>query len=277
VRLLQSTSPEIAGCFESGHYLLVRRRGAKFHGLAGNLGILLFLWAGRAAGLPHAISYTGLFLIVWNLVLLWRSGLGRHNWVFLVCQERFYVRMFSPRSKAAARSSGPDVIVLDAAEVLSIGVQTRTIFVHGPKPKIVEGLVMEPEPAAGALVTAQFNQLSPPIGTCDPYREWFAGSKEGTLRIPWQFYRPALRPFLDQIELHFPKLTKSEVALPDLDLISAVNAREPERRRLLAEAKRMGYGAYCIHALWMNPIGASLYMRRSLKECVEYMTSVEAE
>ncbi len=169
------------------------------------------------------------------------------------------------------------MIALDVGEVLSVGIQTRTIFVHGPKPKIVEWLVVEPQPRAQIFVTAQFNHLSPPIGTCDPYREWFAGSVDGILRIPWQSYRPALRAFANQIELHFPKLTESEVTLPELDLISAVNAREPERRRLLAEAKRLGYGADCIRALWMNSVGSSLYTRRSLKESAEYMSNIEAE
>ena len=95
--------------------------------------------------------------------------------------------------------------------------------------------------------------------------------------IPWQLYSPALRVFVNQIELHFPNLTKAELKLPELDLISAVNKPDPERRRLLAEAKRMGYGADCLWALHRNSIGSSLYMRRSLKECIEYMANVEAD
>lgn len=274
--LLRSSSPELAGCFASGHYLLVRAPGAKFHGFAGNFGILVLRWAAWKADLPHAAPYAGLLLTVWNLVLLLRSALGRHNWVALVCQEKFYFRLFAPRSRKAGASE-PDVIVLDVREILSVGIQTRTIFVYGPKPRVIEWLVVEPEAGTRSLVVAQCNHLFPPIGTCDPYREWFAAPVEGILRIPWQSYRPALQAFVDQIELHFPKLTKGEVILPELDLISAVNAREPERRRLLAEAKRLGYGADCVRALWMNPIGSSLYTRRSLKASAEYMNNIEGE
>jgi hypothetical protein len=100
---------------------------------------------------------------------------------------------------------------------------------------------------------------------------------DGSLSIHWQSYRPALRGFVNQIELHFPKLTKSEVTLPELDLISVVNAREPERRRLLAEAKRMGYDGYFIQALWLNSIGSTLYTRRTLKESNAYMRNIETE
>ena len=105
----------------------------------------------------------------------------------------------------------------------------------------------------------------------------FRVEREGIIRIPWRSYRPHLRAFVNQIELHFPNLTKGERTLPALDLISAVNAPEPERRKLFAEFKRMGYGADCMWALYKNPIGSSLYMRRSLRECVEYMAQIEAD
>ena len=213
-------------------------------------------------------------LVSWNLILLLRGALGRQSWVFLSCGERFYIRLFSPMGRGAYESLELDVLTLELEEVESVRIQIRKIFVYGPKPKVTECLVIDLEPTARGLVA---ERLAPPVGTCDPYREWFAGSKDGIIWIPWKSYRPALRAFVKQIELHFPNLTRSELELPDLDLISAVNKPEPERRRLLAEAKRMGYGADCVWALHENSIGSSLYMRRPLKECIDYMANIEID
>ena len=73
------------------------------------------------------------------------------------------------------------------------------------------------------LVGAEGDRFTPPTAGCDPFRQWFSGSKEGIVSIPWQSYKPEVRALVKQIELHFPGLTKTEVTLPDLDLISAVN------------------------------------------------------
>lgn len=101
---------------------------------------------------------------------------------------------------------------------------------------------------------------------------------EGTIAIPWQHRRPALRKFAAQLELHFPGLVRPEVKHPELDLISAVHKREPERRKLLAEAKREGYGPDCLAALRLNSMGRSLSLQefRSLRRSAEYMAKVDA-
>jgi len=277
VKLLRSTSPEIARCFASGHYLLVRRPVPAFHGLAGNLGILALTFTARAANLAHALILGAGLLAAWNLILLWRGVLGRQSWVLLSSDGRFYIRLFSPLGRGAYKSSESEVIMLDLEEVASVQIQTRKLFVYGPKPKLTEWLVIEPKPAVRSLVADEFQRLAPPAATCDPRREWFSGSKDGIIWIPWQSYRPALRELVRQIELHFPNLTRSELKLPDLDLINASNMAEPERGQLLAKAKRMGHGADCIWALYRNPTGPPLYSRRSLEECIEYMAHIEAD
>ena len=70
-----------------------------------------------------------------------------------------------------------------------------------------------------------------------------------------------------------------EVKHPELDLISAVSKREPERRKLLAEAKRKGYEADCLIALRFNSMGPSFYFHefKSMQQAVEYMAKVDTE
>jgi hypothetical protein len=72
---------------------------------------------------------------------------------------------------------------------------------------------------------------------------------------------------------------QAEVKHPELDLISAVSKREPERRKLLAEAKRKGYGADCLAALRLNSMGPSLCFHefKSWRQVAEYMAKVDAE
>lgn len=88
-----------------------------------------------------------------------------------------------------------------------------------------------------------------------------------------------MHAFLDQVALLFPNLPVNEVKHPELDLISAVNKPDPERRKLLSEAKRLGYGRDCLLALYGSTFGGSLYQRRykTLRECAEYMASVNAD
>jgi hypothetical protein len=66
---------------------------------------------------------------------------------------------------------------------------------------------------------------------------------------------------------------------PELDLIHAVSRREPERRKLLAEAKRKGYGADCITALRLKTMGPTLYSHEfeSWQQAAEYMAKVDTE
>jgi hypothetical protein len=72
---------------------------------------------------------------------------------------------------------------------------------------------------------------------------------------------------------------QAEVKHSAPDLISAVSKGEPERRKLLAKAKREGYGADCLTALRLNSMGPSFYFHefKSLKQAAEYMAKVDAE
>jgi hypothetical protein len=164
VRLLQSDAPEIAACLSSGHYLIVRGSRAYFHGCLGNLVILGLIVLARSMDITHTLALGFALFVVWNLILHWRVVFGYQSWVFLGCEERFYIRVFRPLRPGAGQPE-EGVIALEAREVASISVQTREVFVHGPKPRIYEWLVIEPKPEARSFLAGQGEGFCPPGGT----------------------------------------------------------------------------------------------------------------
>ena len=170
---------------------------------------------------------------------------------------------------------------------------------HGPKPKVYQWLVVEPvqevrpsiadwfeqrgpfPPEVRPSAVDQFEDLGPPSpGFCPvpaadgSYRQWFTRCADGSVVVPWYQYRPGLEKFLKQIAARFPNLTIRPKVNTELDLISFVSKRDPERRRLLAQAKRMGFSNDCVHALY-SYTGPTLYSHRSLKQANEYMSAID--
>ncbi len=158
MRLLQSDAPEIQSCFSSGHYLIVRGGAAQFHGFVVNLAILVFVFTATAHGLFATLGAIGI-LVLWNLILIWRATFGYQNWVFLGSEERFYVRLFSCQGRAS--NLEPCVIALEVAEICSVSIQSRKVFVCGPKPKLYEWLAIEPDETTKSLLDSQSEQLAP--------------------------------------------------------------------------------------------------------------------
>jgi hypothetical protein len=163
VRLLQSDVPEIAACLASGHYLIVRGSRADFHGCLGNFAISGLIVLARSMDVAHALALGLTLLFVWNLILHWRVVFGYQSWVFLGCEERFYIRVFRPLRPGAGQPEA-GILALDASEVASISVQTREVFVHGPQPRIYEWLVIEPKPEARSFLAGQGERFCPPGG-----------------------------------------------------------------------------------------------------------------
>jgi hypothetical protein len=164
VRLLQSDAREIAACLASGHYLIVRGSRAYLHGCLGNFAILGLTALARSVDIAYALPLGVALLVAWNLILQWRVVSGYQNWIFLGCEERFYIRVFRPLRPGAGQPEA-GVIALDPREVGSISVQTREVFVHGPQPRIYEWLLFEPKPEARAFLAGQGERFCPPGGT----------------------------------------------------------------------------------------------------------------
>jgi hypothetical protein len=198
------------------------------------------------------------------------------------CAERFYVRFFETIRAGWSKSTEADVMALDVAELAAIQIRTTDVFVRGPKPKVYQWLVLEPVPEVRPSIADQFEHLGPlPPGTCPipaadgTYREWFTRYEGGSVTVAWYQYRPALEKFVRQIASRFPNLTMLPEAHTELDLVSFINKPEPERSRLFAQAKRMGFSRDCVWALCMYT-GYTLYQHmRSLKQSAEYMSTVD--
>jgi hypothetical protein len=169
-------------------------------------------------------------------------------------------------------------------ELRGIQIRTATIFISGPKPRVYEWLVVEPKNELRALAADHFERLGQPApGVCSiaepngPYREWFAGWWNEGVSVRWLGYRPRLGEYVGRIAARYPDLTILPEAHPELDLVGIVSKREPERRRLLAKAKKIGFNNECVWALYMYT-GYTLYQRRkSLKEAQEYMSTIDEE
>lgn len=159
MRLLRSDDPEITSCLSSRHPLVVRGRAPMFHGFLGNLAIVAAVFAAQGHASITTPIGIGIFL-VWNLILIWRALFGLQGWVLLGSQERLYVRLFSLQGRAR-RSPEPCVIAIEIAEVSSVSVQSRKVFVRGPKPTVYEWLAIEPDAAAKSLLAGQSEQLAP--------------------------------------------------------------------------------------------------------------------
>lgn len=155
MRLLPSDAPEIAACLASGRHLIVRGPHAHFHGCLVNFVILGLTVLANSVDIPHALALGVALLIVWNLILRWRAAFGYQSWVLLGCEERFYIRVFRLVSPQAGQPPQAGVIALDVSEVDSISVQTREVFVHGPKPRIYEWLAIDPKPEARSFLAGQ--------------------------------------------------------------------------------------------------------------------------
>jgi hypothetical protein len=214
-------------------------------------------------------------MLVWNGYLLWRVLSSERTWVLAADTERFYLRMSAPFSGRLSAYTDADVMVLDASEVASVGIRSFDVFVSGPKPQVREFLVVTPEAGVRASVAEPLDRLYPPGAVPVPFVDRFARYYDGDVWVPWTTYTPALRVLISQIQSRFPGLTIARETRSELDLISYVSKREPERRRLLAQAKRMGFGRECMWALRSYTPGTAMYSSRSLRECREYVESLD--
>ena len=78
------------------------------------------------------------------------------------CADRLYVRHFAWRRGDHDDVHDPDVLMFEASGIASMSIRTLEVFLYGPKPKIVEWLVIEP---AQAVAEEHFSSHPPIIGT----------------------------------------------------------------------------------------------------------------
>jgi hypothetical protein len=283
MRLLRSDSPEVIRALASQDCVSADSpRSEVGRALGGSMLIGLLFLCLRGAHWDYAGQLAGAVLVIWNGVQLWRATFKRRHWLLAACEGRFYIRLFNPVGSRSGQDTEANVLTLDMAEVGGIQVRTADIFIHGPKPTVYEWLVIEAKRELWASAADHFERLGQPApGFCPvaagngPYGEWFAGWWNERVSVRWLGYRPTLKEYVRRIAARYPDLTIQPEAHPELDLVSIVSKREPERRRLLAQAKKMGFNNECVWALYMYT-GCTLYQRtKSLKEAQEYMSTVD--
>jgi multidrug transporter EmrE-like cation transporter len=179
-----------------------------------------------------------------NGYLLWRGRSPRLNWVIAVCADRVFVRMFVQRGGGQSDTEEPDVIMFEASEIASISSRTVEVFLNGPRPRSIDWLVLEPVQAALETVSNHVRPLLMPPG-----KQVYVANEGGRLVINWEWCRPGLRAFLQQIARKCLSVSIAPEARSELDLngISHDLSGKPnaEQRKMLVQAMRLGFGCDC--------------------------------
>lgn len=218
--------------------------------IASASGILIALITSLIVSIRAAVWLSIPVLLVLNVFLFWRGRSARLNWVIAGGADRMYARLFVRRGWGKGDLNEPDVLMLEASEIASMSIKTVEVYLYGPKPKIVEWLVIEP---SQAVVERFSNQIRGLLNPDYPGKQVLVANEEGRLTMNWEWCRPDLRAFLQQVARECPSVLIAPEEHSELDLngiwnrvVSSPDARE---RRMLFEAKRLGFGRECVGLL----------------------------
>jgi hypothetical protein len=188
--------------------------------------------------------------LVLDVFLLWRGRSARLNWVIAGGADRLYVRLFARRGWGKGDLNEPDVLMLEASEIASMSIKTVEVFLYGPKPKIVEWLVIEP---SQAVVESFSDQIRGLLNPGSPGMQVYVTNEEGRLTMNWEWCSPDLRTFLQQVARECPSVLIAPEEHSELDLNGiwnrVVSSPDAQERRMLVEAKRLGFGCECVGLL----------------------------
>jgi hypothetical protein len=272
MKLTRSDSPEVANSIAStgvlacwGWSLLT------LVCIASAPGLMIALIASLTVSVRTAVWLGVPIIIALNGYLLWRGRSPHLNWVMAGCTDRVFVRLFVRRGWGQSEKQEPDVIVLESSEIASISIRTVEVFLYGPKPRIVEWLVIKlSQPVADCL----FDQISRLLNADNPGKQVCVTNEEGCLTMNWEWCRPFLREFLQQVGRECPSLTIAPEERSELDLNGVWHGvrggPDAQQRRMLVKAKRLGFSCECERLL-------SLYRRIPRGEVSAYMAEIEQE
>jgi len=272
MKVVRSDTPEVARCIASGGTRASRHWPALAYGSQLNIIILLIAVTVSVSVSVRAAAWLGVpVFLVWNVYVLWYTKSSRLNWCIAFCPERVYLRLFMMRGGARYRANGPDVFVLEASEIASMSIRTVEVFLYGPKPKSIECLVIKPSQTVAEDVS---NHIRPLLRSLNANKVILVVNEEECLTIGSKWCHPALRGLLQQIARECPSVVIGCEEHSELDLNGIWHgAREnpdAQQRRMLLQAKRLGFGSDCAWLL-------SVYRRMSLWESNAYMAEIEQE
>lgn len=279
MKLIRSDSPEVARSIASTRTLAKRHVSVFLLGLLPNLAILLIALLGLTVSV-RAAAWIGLpALLIWNAWVLWRAKSPRLIWVIRARADKLYIRLFVGFGRAWKRIDAPDAIELDISEIASMSVRTIEVFLYGPKPKLLEWLMIEPSQAITKAISDQIPSFvrdtrSPGFGR--PYlseRAYWADD-ERRLAIGWKGCYPAARIFLQQVARECPSVIIGPEEHSGLDLNGIWHdyreGLDAQQRKMLAQAKRLGFGPKCVRLL-------NQHRSMPFWECAPYLAKIERE
>jgi len=275
MELVRSDTPQVSRCITSAGARASRRWPALVYGCFPNVLILLIaLTVSLSISVPAAAGLGVPVFLAWNVYVLLCTKSSRRNWVIASCAERVYVRLCVTRGRAQHGIYEPDVIVLEASEIASMSIRTLEVFLYGPKPRIVEWLVIEPAQAVAEDVSDHIRPLLCDIRPIDSNKAVYVANEEGRLTIGWKWCHPALRMFLQQVVRECPSVVITHEERSELDLNGiwqgiSMNL-DAQQRQKLVQASRLGFGAKCTWLL-------SRYKYISFRESKTYLAEIERE
>jgi hypothetical protein len=220
------------------------------------------------SGWKFAATLSTILLVIGISVLSWRAVFSRRHWMIVACEKCFYFRLFRPFGSSRWRPREPSVIAVEEAEISSIALQALDVLIKGPKPIVVESLILHLKSEADITATSELERLSR-VSSLIPDKLWYVRKKSGSLLIRWRGYRPAATKFLSEIALRNPLLPVASEARSELDLTGLGRKSAREQQRLLRTARQLGLGAKCVSLLMNKPF----YM--SMTEAVRYLSGIE--
>lgn len=271
MKLVRSDSPEIARSIGSAHAWASRSwHTLGFASAASVLALLIAVTVSLSISTRAAAWLSVPVFFALNGYVLWRAKASHRRWVIVGSADRLYVRLFAWRPGDHDDDHDPDVLVLEAAEIVSMSIKTIEVFLYGPKPKFAEWLVIEPAQAVGDDIS---RHIRPLLRSLDPDKAVLVADEEGRLTIEWRWWRPALRMFLQQVARECPSIVIAAEERSELDLNGIwTGSLEPNarQRRMLGQATRLGLGCECAGLLsrhkYMSFRKASAYLAQIVQE-----------
>ena len=272
MKLVRSDSPEVTRSIaSSGARASEKSYPLTWCAAASILGLLIFA-VGRIFSLQVAIWLSVPVFLGLNGFVLWRIC-SRRWWVIVGCEDKVYVRLFG------WLVHGSKILVLEASEIASMSARTVELFLNGPRPRVVEWLLVI---ELSQAVSEDFSKhVRPLLRSLDPSKGMLVGEEEGRLTIEWRWWRPALQVFLQQMVRECPSIVIAPEERSELDLNEMWGglgglARNPnkdltaEERRKLVQAKRLGFGCELTGHL-------GLYKHISRRKAAAYLAELEQE
>jgi hypothetical protein len=177
--------------------------------------------------------------------------------------------MFGIRGRRQPDVTEPNVIILEASEIASISIRTIEVFLYGPKPKLVEWLVIEP---SQIMMQSFSGYVRPLLKADDPGKQAYIANEEGRLTMEWKWCRPALPVFLQQVAQVSPTIVIGPEERSELDLNGVWHGPrggpDAQQRRMLVQAKRLGFSRKCVELL-------SLCRGMTRQEAAAYLAEIE--